>query len=71
MRSLFWAGLVVLLLGLASFFVSLPEKHREGVSVGGAHIGVEETSSHKLPVWAGGIMVVGGIGMMLAGGRGR
>jgi hypothetical protein len=71
MRALFWMGLLVLVVGVASFFVALPEKHNEGVKIGSARIGVEETTSHKLPPWASGILVAGGIGMMLAGGRGE
>ena len=70
MRALFWLGLLILVVGVASFFVALPEKHNEGIRVGDARIGVEETTNHKLPPWAGGILVVGGIGMMIAGGRG-
>jgi len=71
MKALFWFGLVVLVLGVASFFIAVPQKHREGVKLGGASVGVETTRSDKLPPYVGVIMIVGGIGMMLAGGRGR
>ena len=71
MRPLMWAGLLVLALGIAAFFVSVPRRHSEGVRVGDAKIGVEATTHEKLPPWVGGIMVAGGIVMMVAGGRER
>jgi hypothetical protein len=71
MRALFWLGLVILLLGVASFFVALPEKHSEGVRIGDAKIGVEATEHHKLPPWAGGVLIAGGVVMMIAGGKGE
>lgn len=71
MRALFWVGLLVLVLGIVSFFVSVPQRHEEGVKIGGAHIGVQETTHDKLPPWVGGVLIGGGIVMMIAGGRGR
>ncbi len=70
MRPLSWVGLIVLVLGIASFFVSVPQKQRQGVKFGGASLGVETTTSQKLPPYISGILVVGGIVLLLAGGRG-
>ncbi len=56
-----------MILGIASFFVTLPEKHQEGIRVGGASIGVQTTTTQKLPAYVGVIMLVGGISMILAG----
>ncbi len=71
MRTVLWIGVVVIILGIASFFVTIPEKHREGIKMGGASIGVETTSSEKLPVYVGVILLVGGISMVLAGAKSR
>ena len=71
MRTILWIGVVVIILGIASFVVTVPEKHREGIKMGGASIGVETTSSEKLPVYVGVILLVGGISMVLAGARSR
>ncbi len=71
MRALLWIGLIVLLLGIASFFVAVPQKHEEGVRIGGASIGVQATTHDKLPPWVGGLLVGGGIVMMVAGGAAR
>ena len=69
MKALFWVGLVVLVLGICSFFVAVPQRHSEGVQIGGAKIGVEATTHDKLPPWVGGVLIGGGIVMMVAGGR--
>jgi hypothetical protein len=71
MRALFWVGLIVLIAGIASFFVAVPQQHEEGVKIGGASIGVQATSHDKLPPWVGGVLVGGGIVMMIAGGAGK
>lgn len=71
MRALFWIGLIVLIAGIASFFVAVPQRHEEGVKIGGASIGVQATTHDKLPPWVGGVLVGGGIVMMIAGGAGK
>jgi hypothetical protein len=67
MRLLFWAGLVVLVLGILSFFISVPQHEKRGVSIGGASVGVDVKHNETLPPWAGGIMIAGGILMMISG----
>ena len=69
MRAVLWIGVVVLVLGIASFFVTMPQKHREGIRIGDASIGVETTTSQKVPVYVSVILLVGGISMVLAGSR--
>ncbi len=69
MRAVLWIGVVVLVLGIASFFVGMPQKHREGIRIGDASVGVEATTNEKLPVYASVILLVGGISMILAGSR--
>ncbi len=69
MKALFLAGIVVLILGIASFFVALPHTENHGVKLGDASIGVQTRTSEKLPPAIGAVMVVGGILMMVVGGR--
>ena len=71
MKALFMMGLVVLVLGIASFFVALPHTENHGVKVGDASIGVQTKTSQKLPPAIGAVLVVGGIVMLVAGGRGK
>ena len=70
MKALFVLGLVVLVLGLLSFFVPLPHSERHGITIGDASIGV--TTSHKETVSpvVSVVLVLVGAGMMVAG-RGR
>jgi uncharacterized membrane protein len=68
-RILLWIGVVLIVLGIASFFVAVPQKQHEGIKFGGASVGVETTTSEKLPVYASVIILVGGISMVLAGSR--
>jgi len=58
-------------LGIASFFVALPHNENHGVKIGSASVGVQTRTSQKLPPAVGVVLVVGGIVMMIAGGRGK
>jgi hypothetical protein len=70
-RPLFWIGLVVLVLGIASFFVPLPRHERHGIEAGDVNIGVDvKHEEHVSPIISG-VLIAGGIGMMAAGARGR
>ena len=71
MRALTWIGILLLVLGIASFFVTVPQKERQGVKIGGASVGVETTSSQHLPTWASAVLLVGGILVIALGSRSR
>jgi len=71
MRPLVLIGVIVLVLGVASLFVSVPRRETEGIKVGGVTAGVEVKHSERLPVWASAVLIVGGIAMAIAGGRGK
>ncbi len=71
MKPLFWVGLVVLVLGIASFFVALPHQEKHGISVGDASIGVTTRHDEKAPAWLSGVLVVGGFVLMGVGGKGK
>ena len=67
MKVLFWIGLVVLILGIASFFIPVPHTETSGIKAGDINIGVQTRHDEKVPYWISGIVIVGGISMMLAG----
>ncbi|HUS19375.1 MAG TPA: hypothetical protein VMZ25_06975 [Terriglobales bacterium] len=70
MKPLFLIGVVVLVLGILSLFIGIPQRERHGVSAGGVSLGVETKTNEKIPPIASGIMIVAGAGLMIAG-RGR
>jgi len=71
MKMLFWVGLVVLILGIASFVVPVPHTENHGIKAGDTKIGIQTTHNERVSPIVGTIMILGGVGMMLSGGRGR
>jgi hypothetical protein len=69
MKALFAVGLVVLILGIVSLFVPIPQKDRAGIEVGGVSLGVETTSREKVSPIVSAVLVLAGAGLMVAGGR--
>ena len=69
MKALFAVGLILLILGVVSLFVPIPQKDRAGVEIGGVSLGVETTSREKVSPIVSGALILAGAGMMIAGGR--
>ena len=67
MKALFAVGLVVLILGILSLFVPIPQKDRAGIEVGGVSLGVETTSREKVSPIVSAVLVLAGAGLMVAG----
>jgi hypothetical protein len=70
MKSLFIVGMVVLILGVLSFFVPVPHAESHDVKVGDANVGITTHHEDRLPPAYSVVMVVAGAGLMIAG-RGR
>lgn len=70
MKALFGIGLLVLVLGIFSFFVPIPHSEHHGVSAGDLHVGVNTEHSERMPPAVSIVLVVAGAGMMIAG-RGK
>jgi hypothetical protein len=66
MRTLFWIGLVLVILGVVSLVVPIPSNQRNGVSVGGVSIGIETRHDEKAPPVVSAVMILGGVGLMIA-----
>jgi hypothetical protein len=71
MKMLFGVGLVVLILGIVSFFVPLPHSENHGIKVGDSSIGIQTQHSEKVSPAISGVLLVGGVLMMIAGGRSK
>jgi len=67
MKGLFFAGLVVLILGVVSLIV--PHSEREGFSVGGASLDVETRYEEKVHPALSAVLILGGLGAMAVGRR--
>ena len=67
MKMLFGVGLVVLILGIASFFVPIPKQENHGIKVGDAKIGVQTEHSERISPTVSVVLNLGGAGMMIAG----
>ena len=71
MKVLFIVGLIVLILGVASFFIPIPHTENHGVKAGDVSLGVQTHHSDRLSPIISIVLVLGGAGMMIAGKRGR
>ncbi len=69
MKALMLVGIVVLVLGVLSFFVPFPHSEHHGVSIGDAHVGVTTHDDQKVPPVMSIVLVVVGAGLMIAGGK--
>ena len=67
MKGLFWVGLVLLILGIASLGVPIPHKEREGVKIGGASVGIETKHDEKVSPIVSAVLIAAGAGVMIAG----
>jgi len=67
MKALFWFGMVVLILGVVSLFVPIPQTQRQGIKAGDLSIGVETHDSQKVSPIVSAVLILGGAGMMIAG----
>ena len=67
MKPLLSVGLVVLVLGVLSFFVPIPHSENHGIKVGDAHIGVQTEHSDRVPMAVSVVMVAAGAVLMIAG----
>jgi hypothetical protein len=70
MKALFWIGLVVLVLGIFSLVIPIPHTEHEGFSAGNVHVGVDTKHNEKVSPIVSAVLILGGVGMTIAG-RGR
>jgi hypothetical protein len=64
-------GLVIVVLGILSFFVPVPHTEHHGLDAGDIHVGVNTHHDEMLPPYVGVILIVVGGGLMVVGGRKR
>jgi hypothetical protein len=67
MKALFWIGMVVLIVGIASLFVPIPHNEREGFKAGDVSVGIETRHEDKVSPYMSAAIILGGAGMMAVG----
>lgn len=66
MKALMLVGMVVLVLGILSFFVPVPHSEHHGVNLGDAHVGITTHEDEKVSPTVSIVLVVVGAGLMIA-----
>lgn len=68
-KALFWIGLTVMILGMLLLVVPVPRSQRDGFTVGGVSVGVETRHQEKVSPALSALMILGGLGTMVASRR--
>jgi hypothetical protein len=71
MKALLVVGLIILVLGILSFFVPVPHTEHHGMDAGDIHVGVNTHHDELLPPYVGVALIVVGAGLMIGGGKRR
>ncbi len=71
MKILLPAGIILIVLGVASLVVPIPHTQSEGVKIGGAKLGVETTHSERVSPIISVVLIAGGIALSIGGARSR
>jgi hypothetical protein len=71
MKILLFAGLLLIVLGVASFVVPIPHSETEGIKVGNTNLGVQTSHSERVSPIVSIVLIAGGIALSIAGTRGR
>jgi hypothetical protein len=71
MKILLFAGLLLVVLGIASLVVPIPRTETEGIKVGGTNLGVQTSHSERVSPIISIVLIAGGIALSIAGTRTR
>ena len=69
MKILLFAGLLLLVLGIASLVVPIPHSESQGIKVGDTNIGVHTSHSERVSPIISAVLIAGGIALAIAGTR--
>jgi hypothetical protein len=69
MKMLLYAGLLLIVLGIASLVVPIPRNETEGIKIGDANIGVQTSHSERVSPVVSAVLIAGGIALAIAGAR--
>jgi hypothetical protein len=69
MKIMLFAGLLVVLLGIASLIVPVPQTETHGIKAGDVNIGVQTHHSERVSPIVSAVLIAGGIALTIAGAR--
>jgi hypothetical protein len=69
MKILLFAGLLVVVLGIASLIVPVPQTETHGIKAGDMNIGVQTSHSERVSPIVSAVLIAGGIALTIAGAR--
>jgi hypothetical protein len=69
MKILLFAGLLVVVLGIASLIVPVPQTETHGIKAGDVNIGVQTSHSERVSPIVSVVLIAGGIALAIAGAR--
>ena len=69
MRVLLVIGVLLIVFGIASLFVGIPQRHSSGLKIGDAQFGVQTQTSERIPLPASIVIIVGGVVLAAVGGH--
>jgi hypothetical protein len=70
MKILLIAGLLLVVLGIASLIVPVPRTETHGIKAGNLNIGVQTSESERVSPIVSAVLIAGGIALTIAGARG-
>ena len=71
MKILLYVGLLMVVLGIVSLVVPIPSTEKESLKAGGVRVGIQTTHSERVSPIISAVLIVGGIGLAVAGTRRR
>ena len=69
MKILLFAGLLLIVLGVASLIVPVPHSETEGIKIGNTNLGVQTSHSERISPIISVVLIAGGIALSIAGAR--
>ena len=69
MKILLVAGIVLIVLGIASLVVPIPHTETEGIKAGNINFGVQTSHSERVSPVISVVLIAGGIALAIAGAR--
>jgi hypothetical protein len=69
MKILLFVGLLVVVLGIASLIVPVPQTETHGIKAGDVNIGVQTSHSERVSPIVSVVLIAGGIALAIAGAR--